>query len=148
MPLTRDQIDARLKLDAAIASMDASAFDDALSAAITSGLGEELVESLLSVVHETWHTEHENIVSTLQGLQPPQAVADLERLAHARFAYLDYDEYFGLARKCTWALADIGTPEAKEALRRLAADRNEAIAGYAARRLDRWHEERRRKRSV
>jgi hypothetical protein len=54
----------------------------------------------------------------------------LERTAHAVHDYLAYDDGFALTRKCTWALADIGTPEAQQALTRLACD-NSNIASYA-----------------
>ena len=56
--------------------------------------------------------------------------------AMRNFDYLDYDEDFGLARKCTWALADIGTPDAWQKLQNLARSQNEIIAGYAQKRLD------------
>jgi hypothetical protein len=47
-------------------------------------------------------------------------------------------EELALVRKCTWALADIGTPEAKARLQDLAKSLNAQIAGYAQKRLDRW----------
>jgi hypothetical protein len=53
-----------------------------------------------------------------------------------------YDECFGLARKCTWALADIGTPEAHARLEILAKHSNPQIAAYAQKRLDEWDDER------
>ncbi len=60
--------------------------------------------------------------------------------------YLAYDQFFGLARKCTWALADIGTPEARARLVQLAGSENPLLASYAKKRLDRWDDERNRKR--
>ena len=59
--------------------------------------------------------------------------------------YLDHDECFGLARKCTWALADIGTPEARAGLDRLALSPHGMIAEFAQKRLDQWEKELQRK---
>jgi len=67
--------------------------------------------------------------------------------ARVRHEYLDYDEFFGLARKCAWAFADIGTPEAKAKLEQLASSENSLVAGYAKKRLDRWDDEKPRKRA-
>jgi len=44
-----------------------------------------------------------------------------------------------LARKCTWALADIGTPSARSLLETLATNDNEIIAHYAQKRLEQWN---------
>jgi hypothetical protein len=69
----------------------------------------------------------------------------LERTAYAVHNYLAYDDGFALARKCTWAPADIGTPEAQQALTRLASGDNAVIASYAQKRLTNWQNELRRK---
>jgi hypothetical protein len=58
---------------------------------------------------------------------------------------LHYDEFFNVARKCTWALADIGTPEAHAKLQLLAKNENPMIAQYAQKRLDGWEREMSRK---
>ncbi len=69
----------------------------------------------------------------------------LERTAHVVYDYLAYDDGFALARKCTWAPADIGTPEAQQALTRLSACDNSIIASYAQKRLAKWQDELHRK---
>ena len=66
---------------------------------------------------------------------------DKREAAVVTHQYLDYDEFFGLARKCTWALADIGTPEANTALQELSQVDNQTIADYAQERLDKWEQE-------
>lgn len=48
---------------------------------------------------------------------------------------LSYDEFDGLARKCAWALADIGTDDARQCLEELSRSPNQAIARYATQRL-------------
>jgi hypothetical protein len=92
-----------------------------------------------------WHTRHEDIARALQRLRDPRTVDALFSAALSRHDYLAYDEFFGLARKCTWALADIGTIEAKRRLEQLAGSENPMIAGYARKRLGRWEEEMDRK---
>ena len=69
----------------------------------------------------------------------------LYRTAFVEHEYRAYDEFFGLARRCTWALADIGTVEAYEKLELLAQCNNPMIAAYAQKRLDSWEEEKTRK---
>jgi hypothetical protein len=96
---------------------------------------------LTNLAEASWHTRHEDIVQSIQRLRCPEAVPALERTAHALYEYLNYDEFFGLARKCTWALADIGTREAYAALERLAKSSNSQIARHAKKRLEHWRDE-------
>ena len=99
------------------------------------GLSDNLVPTLNMLLNENWHCRHEDIAGALQLLHDPRSVDSLYRAAETRFAYLDYDEHFGLARKCTWALSDIGTTEAREKLALLATSQNPQIAAYARKRL-------------
>lgn len=103
------------------------------------------VPALIALLKSPYHHCHEDIVSGLQRLKHAGACEALFNAALIRHEYLDYDENFGLARKCTWALADIGSPEAQGYLRNLAAGSNKMIAAYAQKRLDRWDEEQHRK---
>jgi len=91
------------------------------------------------------HSRHEDIAHALQVLRYPHAVNALFKAAQMSHDYLNYDDSFGLARKCTWALADIGTPEAFGKLQLLADGDNPTIAGYAQKRLDSWNREKHRK---
>jgi HEAT repeat protein len=84
-------------------------------------------------------------VHALQQLKNPAAVDALSEEALAAYEYLKYDESRSLARKCTWALADIETPDAKEQLQKLAQSNKSAVAAYVRRRLDKWDEEQYRK---
>jgi len=95
-----------------------------------------------------WHTRHEDVVSALQQIGNASSVAALERVAHAQYEYLSYDDGFALARKCTWALADIGTNEARAALERLSQSQEALIAKYAHKRLTSWTNEMSRKRKA
>jgi hypothetical protein len=97
--------------------------------------------ALVQLLEAPWHRRHEDIARFLQIMGYAPAVDALERTAQTTYPYLDYDEFFGLARKCTWALADIGTPAAHAALERLSQSDNPDIAGYALKRLNCWNDE-------
>jgi hypothetical protein len=144
MPTAAD-IDAVVRLEAAIDSKNGRELEAAIAplwrTEISPELQCEVCRLLISIIDATWHRCHEDAVQEIQRLHCKDAVLALERTAHAVHAYLSYDEVFGLARKCTWALADIGTPDARQALERLSRSSNPLIAGYAKKRIDRWQAE-------
>jgi hypothetical protein len=133
------------ELNNAIEAKDAKRIELALNECFKSGLSQEYVPALIELLGKSWHSRHEDVVRALQQLKDPRAVDALYEEAFSTYEYLDYDENYGLARKCTWALADIGTPEAKAKLQALAKTNNTMLASYAQKRLDRWEEEKRRK---
>jgi HEAT repeat protein len=133
------------KLLNAIEAKDAEQVEFALYKCFESEFSPEYVPALIELLGETWHYRHEDIVSVLQGLKDSRAVDALYEEAHSEYEYLNYDDCFGLARKCTWALADIGTPEAKAKLQQLAQENNQMVAEYAQKRLNNWEEEKSRK---
>ncbi|MBK7398395.1 MAG: hypothetical protein IPJ34_19405 [Myxococcales bacterium] len=128
----------RLQLLRAVELRDAALFESSLAALCKADLTDDLADTLGEVLTQSWHTVHEDVARALQTLQHPSSVESLFAAAHAQQPYLEYDECFGLARRCTWALADIGTPEARQRLIDLAAGDNAIIAGYAQKRLDHW----------
>lgn len=132
-------------LDAAAASGDAFAIENAVRRAYSDGLKTAYAPTLIEILTQTNHRRHEDVVTALQILKDPRAADALFQAALIQHDYLNYDENFGLARKCTWALADIGSPTAFEYLQRLAAGSNGVIAGYAQKRLERWEDESERK---
>ena len=123
-------------LVAAAQSDDPDTVEYALIQALQAGITVEYTPILIELLSMPWHRKHEDIVSALQRLKDPRAVDSLYRATLVSHAYLDYDEFFGLARKCTWALADIGTVEAQSRLKSLAQSANAQIAQYAQKRLD------------
>jgi len=135
----------RARLDEAMAARDPLAFELALTSAFEVGLSGDLAPLLARALLMPWHARHEDVARALQELRDPVAVDALFEAALAKHDYLEYDNCLGLARKCIWALADIGTVDAKRRLERLAASENKAISGYAQRRLDAWEHERERK---
>lgn len=133
------------KLYIAIEAKDAEQVEDALYENFSSGFTSEYVPALIELLGKPWHYRHEDVVSILQGLKDPRSVDALYNEAHSEYEYLNYDDCYGLARKCTWALADIGTPEAKTKLQQLAQENNQIVADYAQKRLNNWEEEKSRK---
>ena len=129
------------ELWSAIEARDAERVEFALYDCYKSGLTPEHVPALMGLLGQAWHYRHEDVVHALQELKDQRAVDALFEEAHATYEYLAYDEFYGLARKCTWALADIGTPEAKAKLEALAREDNKVVAGYARKRLDQWENE-------
>jgi len=124
---------------------DARAVEQAIDDAHRVGSDSTIVPLLLDLLEQDFHSRHEDIIRMLQRLKDPRASQSLYKAALVTHDYLDYDDFFGLARKCTWALADIGTPEARSLLEQLALNENGYIAGYAQKRLDNWDEELSRK---
>lgn len=124
-----------------VAAQDADAFEVALGQTMTRGLCPAVFDLLVEALAMHWHTRHEDVALALQDLRDPRAVSVLYAAALTIHEYLAFDDGFSLARKCTWALADIGTREARSRLVDLAGADNPSIAGYAQRRLDRWKAE-------
>ena len=101
---------------------------------------------LIKILAYLNHYNHEDIVRLLQQARDSRAVDALYNAALNIPEYqADYDDGAALARKCTWALADIGNEEAYHKLQLLAEHNNPEIAGYAHKRLRLWHEELSRK---
>ena len=99
---------------------------------------EGLCELLADVLIEDWHFRHEDVALAIQDLKCACAVEALERRASSNPNYLEWDENYALARKCTWALADIGTDDARQALKRLSKSEIFIVRGFAQKRLDNW----------
>lgn len=131
----------RASLLSAIQAEDADAFELAVRSAFAAGLPRDLADLFSDALLMSWHTRHEDLARALQKMKNPASVEALFAAATTRHAYLEDDEFFGLARKCSWALADIGTPLARLKLERLATNENPTIAAYAQKRLDRWDDE-------
>ena len=134
-------------LEIALKKQDSKALEVALGDAFNNGLLEVSVPVLIDLCRARWHMCHEDVVSALQKVGDVSAVEAIEELSYADLAYLNYDNYFGLARKATWALADIGGASAKEALHRIATSPNPVKAAYANKRLQKWDIELNRKRN-
>ena len=107
--------------------------------------GKRATPWLLNLLAMPGHYYHEDIIGILQRIKDARAVEGIYNASLLYHSYLAYDDTSGLARKCTWALADIGNEEAYEKLKLLAANPNAHVAGYAQKRLDSWEKEQGRK---
>lgn len=132
-------------LEDAARSQNADDIECALIVLSAAGIFPAAAPVLITILELPWHRKHEDAAHALQILKYPRAVDALYRAALANHDYLAYDEFGSLARKCTWALADIGTPEAFEKLQLLAKCGNSMIEGYAQKRIDAWQKETTRK---
>ena len=135
------------RLQSACAAEDAVGLEHALNDAYRTGLSEDFAPILTKLCRANWHTRHEDVVSALQEIGGTSAIEPLEEAAIVDHPYLAYDEHFALARKATWALADIGGDEAKAALMRIAASTKATKAAFANKRLRNWETEFFRKRN-
>jgi hypothetical protein len=133
-------------LKQAFENKDADLVEEAIySCSESEGFSNKFSEIFCKLLQTGWHNKHEDIARILQGIKDPSTVDCLYNAAELEFDYLDYDDTYQFARKCIWALADIGTSEAKAKLQQLAHSNNKFVAEYAQKRLNRWEEERFRK---
>ena len=104
---------------------------------------EEVIKYHSELLKYSWHNCHDQLVSNFQWLSNPIAIEILYKTAlNEEIESMDYKP---IARKCTWALADIGTKESKEKLKILSNCGDEIIEGYANKRLINWEKEKYRK---
>ena len=129
----------------AIISREPDEIDDVINTIMSLDNDELATPYLCSLLEEKWHFSHESIVSILQDIGDPRAIKILKYTANCKFDYLSDDNSNSLARKCTWALADIGTREAKEALIDLTKNSDDITAEYAEKRIKNWDKEAERK---
>jgi hypothetical protein len=144
------QIDALARLRLALAEGAGHDVEAALlplwSLEPDSELMPEFRAVLVHLLEAPWHQRHEDVAREIQTLRIAEAVPALERMASTVFEYLRYyDDGHAFSRKCIWALADIGTPQAFQALQRISKSADTEVAGYALKRLARWQDERGRK---
>ena len=139
-PVARPEV-AESALREALVSQDADSVDGALLLASRFNLlTPDLAPLLATLLVLPWHRSHEDIASALQQLRAPATADALAQAALVKHDYLAYNDSHALARKCTWALADIGTPEARAHLESLARTDDIEIAAYARRRLENWED--------
>lgn len=135
-----------IKLKKIIAEKDKDeAYKNAFSFIHTYEEDEEILLLLCQLFESEWHRAHEDMARAFQYISNPITAETLFKVAFSDFEYIRWNEYFPLQRKCTWALADIGTNEAKNYLVQIEQQANETIAKYAIKRLILWDFEFRRK---
>lgn len=70
------------------------------------GYPEAYLQSLIKILYEDWHEQHEDIVFMFEMMRYEPAIPVLCHLIERRFDYLDYDDSMALGVKCAWALGD------------------------------------------
>lgn len=143
--MARDRGDCFSILQKAVRQKDPDKFEEALNACFPMHYSEGLCKLLADVLEADWHFRHEDVARAIRNLKCACAVEALERRASRNPEYLVWDKNHALARKCTWALADIGTYEAKQALERLSLSEITVVRGFAQKRIDKWQDELARK---
>jgi hypothetical protein len=99
------------------------------------GHSRKLTPAICALLERNDHETHEDLAATLQDLRDPSSVDCLYNCATRRLPYLDYNDSAALARKCVWALHDIGTPEAVARLQLLADDDRRDVTNEVRKRL-------------
>lgn len=93
-----------------------------------------------------WHNLHDQIASNFQQRRHPSTTQFIyEQIIKAKIPEFDYKP---VSRKLTWALADIGTKEAKGYLHKLSTFKDPLIQEFALKRLNNWENEHSRKRRM
>lgn len=124
------------QLESALASRDDVALGRVLAEVWKRRLSVRWAPVLARLLGEHWHVQQEDLADALQDLREPSTIDALFAVAQDAAPYNDVDEGRALARKCVWALHDIGTPEAIARLRQLVASAGDLeTRGHAAKRL-------------
>ena len=137
-----------LAIKKAISKKDADALEDAFIRINKIDNESEYLDLLIFLLAKEWHFMHEDIARELQTLRSPKSIEILHKTIFNKFEYLEYNNSEALARKCVWALADIGNEKAKKILMEVSETKNPKIASYAKKRLEKWEDEKHRKATI
>jgi len=94
-------------------------------------------DMVISFTVDKKHHKHEDLAFLLERKHSPKLINRVYDLAVMELDYKKEDEFFNIARKCTYALGYTNTPKAKEKLELLAKNENELIREYAIKQLNR-----------
>ena len=94
-------------------------------------------EFLIELAYDKRHCQHEDLAFLLERKHSAKLINRVYDLAVMELDYKKEDEFFNIARKCTYALGYTNTPKAKEKLELLAQNENELIREYAIKQLNR-----------
>lgn len=106
---------------------------------------EEILLFLCEIFESNWHTRQEDIASSFQYIKNPITTKSLFKMSYQLTEYDKWNDTFPMQRKCTWALADIGTKESKKYLQEIEKTSNKTISSFATKRLVNWENELSRK---
>ncbi len=121
------------ELERALAEHDPELLGELLATARTLGLARQWAPVFAKLLGERWHRDQEDLASALQDLREPATSDALFAVACDSAPFDATDDGRALARKCVWALHDIG---ARDHLARLAATaKDPETRGHAERKL-------------
>ncbi len=106
---------------------------------------EEILLLLCEIFEHDWHYRHEDIARSFQLIKNPITSKSLFNVAFSNYEYINWDDNYPLQRKCTWALADIGTEQAKKYLQEIEEKAHKTISHFATKRIENWQKEQVRK---
>ncbi len=114
------------------------------------GFPERFIDEVHRLIPLQWHTRHEDLIGLLQDWRSPDSLPTLVLAIDQKplLKYLEYDDYGAYYKKCLWALAAIGTAEAKSVIRKytdstLPELRKEAVSRLSSFDLDaKWSKDR------
>jgi len=113
---------------------DADRLECAMIFGATFGFPQDVDTVLCDLILEDWHRQHEDIVfDCLRHHNSPRVVDYLYRASKMRLPYLAYNESGSLGSKAVYALVKIGTEEALEKVREIAATDNRPMVQEAIR---------------
>ena len=127
-------------LEEAYRAQDGEDLECALTVGFTFGFASEHAKILCHLVEAEWHVRHEDVVSALEELHPPDAVNALFHATQWIPKSLEYDDSRALAVKAIWALGRIPGPEAEAKLGELANNPDPNLAKLAAEQMERRRE--------
>lgn len=99
----------------------------------TDGADSDYTDTLLALLDEHWHIDHENIVSILEFIKDPRSI---DKLYEVAVNVPEDDDMRALAKKCIRALSTINTPGAVEKLKLLCHSNDPIIKENAAFQLE------------
>lgn len=112
----------------AIAAQDSGLLAECISDAFENGIDTDYAETFLSIILETWHDEHEDIVDIVYDFKDNRFTKPLLIIASNPDIYRKYDyELEPTLRKCFHTLKAIDTPEAYAAVNELISSKNPNI---------------------
>jgi hypothetical protein len=91
---------------------------------------------LNKVLPEDWHMEHEDIARTMQDLHDESSIEALCRTVYSKYKYLEYNDSQALARKCIYALGEIGSKKAIQILKDMCNSDDEYLRSTAKHQLE------------
>jgi hypothetical protein len=125
-------------LSSEVSAQNAEGVEAALILSFRFGLTPSHSDALIQLVTATWHTRHEDVALALEQIRHPDSVDVLYEAASKTYRTvptLQHDDGHAFARKCVWALARIGTQEARAKLELLSQSDDAEVKGYANERL-------------